>query len=178
MTFLYFAYGSNMLTARLKSRCDSASAVGNAYANNRMIQFSKLSCDGSGKATLRPAQGKRTPGVLFEIQDMERDALDCAEGFPNGYDRCDAFPVHRPDGQMAAAVTYLARSPEQGLSVFDWYLALVIAGAREHCLDDEYVEVLRKVACIPDPIVGREERRKALQALASAGYPDYRQLFS
>jgi len=178
MTFLYFAYGSNMLTARLKSRCDSASVVGIAYANNRMIQFSKLSCDGSGKATLRPAQGKRTPGVLFEIRSAQCDKLDHAEGFPNGYDRCDAFPVHRPDGQAVRAVTYLARSPEQGLSVFDWYLALVIAGAREHCLDDEHVEALQNVKCIPDPTDDRPARRKALKALDLAGYSDYRQLFA
>lgn len=30
MTFLYFAYGSNMLSARLKARCPSAKVIGKA----------------------------------------------------------------------------------------------------------------------------------------------------
>lgn len=32
MTFLYFAYGSNMLPARLQARCGSARVIGAATA--------------------------------------------------------------------------------------------------------------------------------------------------
>lgn len=68
MTFDYFAYGSNMLIERLWNRCLNPKEIGCAYADNRIIEFSKLSKkDGSGKATLRWQLGPRTPGVLFRI---------------------------------------------------------------------------------------------------------------
>ena len=51
-TFHYFAYGSNMLTARLKARCSGAELVGRAFADGWGIEFSKPGEDGSGKATL------------------------------------------------------------------------------------------------------------------------------
>ena len=178
LTFLYFAYGSNMLTARLKRRCDGADPVGIAYANDRMIEFSKLSCDGSGKATLRHAPGRRTPGVLFEIPSAQSDALDRAEGFPNGYDRRKAFPVFRSDGRKVRAVTYLAKLPEPSLDAYDWYLALVIAGALGHELDVEHVAALRSENWIPDPMVDRSSRCEAIRVLALAGHRDYRKLLT
>lgn len=178
MTFLYFAYGSNMLTARLQRRCDGADPVSIAYANDRMIEFSKLSNDESGKATLRYAPGRRTPGVLFEIPRAQRRALDRVEGYPGHYDRCSAFPVRRFDGQSVQVLTYLARSPVPNLNAYDWYLALVIAGALGHGLDAEHVADLKRENWIPDPIVNRPARCEAISVLASVGYRDYRQLLA
>ena len=176
--FLYFAYGSNMLTARLHRRCDGADPVGIAYANDRMIEFSKLSNDESGKATLRHSPGRRTPGMLFEIPITQRRALDRVEGYPDHYDRCNAFPVSRFDGKSVKAVTYLAKSPVPNLIAYDWYLALVIAGALEHGFDADHVADLKRENWIPDPIVNRPARCEAIRVLALAGYPDYRQLFA
>ena len=52
--FLCYAYGSNMLTERLKARCTSALPVGIAFRRGFAIAFSTRSVDGSGKATLLP----------------------------------------------------------------------------------------------------------------------------
>ena len=95
MTFCYFAYGSNMLTEWLqaRSRCPSARPIGCAIADGWGIEFSKPSKDSSGKATLSKKNGCQTAGVLFEIQEDERDRLDRVEGYPYGYDRCDVFSV-------------------------------------------------------------------------------------
>ena len=57
MTFLYFSYGSNMLTERLRARCPSANCIGIATATGYALEFSKSSVDGSGKATLRHLEG-------------------------------------------------------------------------------------------------------------------------
>ena len=43
MTFLYFAYGSNMLPARLLGRCLSAKVVGTGVARAWSLAFSKAS---------------------------------------------------------------------------------------------------------------------------------------
>ena len=88
MTFYYFAYGSNMLTTRLKPRCPGAKRVGRADADGAVIEFSKPSIDGSGKATLRQAAGSRTAGVLFEIPIAELAQLDSHEGVGSGYGTC------------------------------------------------------------------------------------------
>ena len=54
MTFLYFGYGSNMLTERLRARerCPSAKCIGIAEVTGYALEFSKPGEDGSGKATL------------------------------------------------------------------------------------------------------------------------------
>ncbi len=75
MTFHYFAYGSNMLPSRLLDRCPSAKPIGVALAANVGLEFSKMSKDGSGKATLAPLVGSTVPGVIFTIDTAERAAL-------------------------------------------------------------------------------------------------------
>lgn len=64
MTFLYFAYGSNMLPARLLGRCPSAKVVRTGVARAWSLAFSEASKDGSGKATLVIAVNWYRPGTL------------------------------------------------------------------------------------------------------------------
>lgn len=179
MNFLYFAYGSNMLPARLLARCPSARALGLAHAQDYDLAFSKKSKDGSGKATLVPAVNRITSGVLFEIALTERAALDRAEGAGQGYDRVDDFTVlldgnDRPSG----ATTYLAASHEMALRPYDWYLALIIAGAQYQGLGDLEIERLRQVAHVIDNDHDRQSRRDALSAFIASGIADYRTLWT
>lgn len=171
--FYYFAYGSNMLTTRLYRRCQGASLVGRANAYDHEIEFSKRSKDDSAKATLRPATGARTCGVLFKIPITELDRLDQCEGVNNGYKRCDAFPVRLLDDDgIVKAKTYLAESPDSSLRPYDWYIALVIAGASEHRMGDDYIRELRRVKSMPDPCPNRTTRIKAIDDLSKAEIPD------
>lgn len=167
-SFLYFAYGSNMLTARLARRCASAQAIGPACAVGHDIVFSKRSLDRSGKAMLRRGHAlQRHFGVLFEIATAELAALDQAEG--PGYERLERFPVvHAGSLRPDSAVTYRARDIDDGLKPYDWYLALVIQGAVEHGLPAAQIERLRQTACIRDPHPHRKGRQEALEALRAA----------
>ncbi|MDE0488299.1 MAG: gamma-glutamylcyclotransferase [Gammaproteobacteria bacterium] len=179
MTFYYFAYGSNMLTERLKARnrCPGATVCGCAFAEGAIIEFSKRSVDGSGKATLGRAVGQHTPGVLFKIPNSESYNLDRAEGAGNGYHRCEAFPVRRFGSEaLVEAVTYIAKSPKAHLKPYDWYLALVIAGAKQHSLGDDYIAKLRREPYTLDECSTRDTRKEAIVALRAAGFPDYREL--
>ncbi|WP_292364411.1 gamma-glutamylcyclotransferase family protein [Mesorhizobium sp.] len=136
-TFSYFGYGSNMLTARLQARCKSATPVCVAFAEGYRLSFSKPSFDGSGKGHLVRARKRiRQPGVLFEIDVKDRGELDDAEGIGKGYDRHDEFPVRRHDTkEIVNSTVYLATSPDPTCIPYDWYLALIVAGAREHRFD-------------------------------------------
>ena len=173
MHFYYFAYGSNMLTTRLCRRCRGVRLAARADAWDYEIEFSKLSKDDSGKATLRHRTCARTPGVLFKIPITELDRLDECEGVNNGYERCDAFPVRLlDDDRIVKAKTYLAESPDTGLKPYHWYIALVIAGASEHRIGFDYIADLWSVESTPDPVPNRKSRLKAINDLSRAKIPD------
>ncbi len=122
------------MTGRLtaSSRCPSARYSANAWADHFTIDFSKIGEDGSGKAALIPSRGKRAHGVIFEIDPGELEFLDRAEP---GYRREDGFEVTVADtGACKTVSTYIVLEECRNLDLkpFDWYLALVIAGAMEH----------------------------------------------
>lgn len=169
-TFLYFAYGSNMMTARLTDRCASAKPVGMAFAENHQLTFWKPSDDGSGKGHLIESEGTSQAGVLYEINVDDRAELDSFEGVGNGYRREDNFPVRRAsEGEVVNAVTYLATGPDEKRQPYDWYLALIVTGAREHGLGDHVIGQLISTPYNPDPMPKRKRRLQAIDLLARAG---------
>jgi Gamma-glutamyl cyclotransferase, AIG2-like len=175
MSFLYFAYGSNMLSERLAARCPSARPLGHAVARGFVLSFSKRSVDGSAKATLIASQdsARTVHGVLFELARGDLPGLDAVEGLGIGYDRDDAFPVMlATDGHEALASTYLApvRARDDGLVPYDWYLALTVAGALQHGLPDSHIAGLRAMRIVPDPDPGRATRLEALELLRRSGF--------
>ena len=179
MSLFYFAYGSNLLTKRLKKRCPGATPIKPAYADDWIVKFSKPSKDCSGKATLSPKNGSRTPGMLFEIPDSEVYCLDKAEGVGYGYERINTFYVRLAESsEIVPVATYLATHTKPDLKPYDWYLALVIAGALEHISDEDHHEMLRQVSYMRDPRCDRKERSKAKKVLTEAGYSDYRRLLN
>ncbi len=169
--FLYFAYGSNLLTPRLVARCPSAEPLGRASAPGHGFAFAKRSrVDGSGKATLVPGSaGETTPGLVWRIRSGELAGLDAVEGVGLGYDRLDGFPVQMEDGGLRSTLTYIATAPEPGLRPFDWYLALVVAGLGEHALPGGHAASLHD----PDPEPDRPTRIAAIEALTAAGHGDW-----
>lgn len=173
MTFLYFAYGSNMLPARLLGRCPSAKVVGTGVARAWSLTFSKASKDGSGKATLVAEPNSAVPGVIFDIALAERGQLDQHEGVGFGYRRDDAFAV---EGTTVPTSSYLGTLLDHTLRPFDWYLATVIAGAEYHGLETTHVEALRGTRFVEDTDLNRKTRAAAIQAMREHGIEDYRTL--
>ncbi len=167
-TFLYFAYGSNMLSRRLKARNRTPSArfIGTGFVEGHRLTFDKVSKDRAGnrsgkcniEATTNPAD--RVYGVLFNIPTAEETALDDAEGLGRGY-RKDKVRVLVPDG-ACAAVAYIADNTDPLLLPYDWYKAFVIAGAVEHALPEAYVQRLQAVVSQPDPDPVRRAKNEAV----------------
>lgn len=161
-TFLYFAYGSNMLTSRLTKRTPSAVCIGNGFVRSHRLTFDKVSKDGSGKAHIEHT-GKDTDrvyGVLFRISTNEKTDLDREEGRGKGY---KDYNVEVVTGETAIpAKTYAATEREAACRPYDWYKAIVIAGAVEHSLPAPYIEWLRTAHSIPDP---KPERRRENESL-------------
>ena len=141
------------------------------------LEFSKVSNDGSGKATLFRADYAVTPGALFEIAYSNLNALDRAEGVGVGYDRDDHFGVEiAGTGERVTATTYLANAIDRRLKPYDWYLALVIAGAHHHALSEQHLARLQAFDHWVDPREDRATRLDALAALQAHGFKGYQSL--
>lgn len=171
MSFQYSAYGSNMFSKWLQDRCPSAHPKAVACVDDRTLMFSKRSIDGSGKATISRAEGQHVFGVIFTLEERDRPALDNAEGAGKGYDRLEDFLVHEPSaGKPERVLTYIANAThiDSSLEPYDWYIALVLARAREHSLPAEYVSVLENVPPKLDPKPHRISRLIALRLLGTA----------
>ena len=155
-----------MLTARLRMRCPSACPISTAYAYNHGIAFCKQGLDGSGKASLSAIGNdiRGVQGVLYLIDLIERSKLDEAE---RNYDRNDDFEVYdQQTEEKVLASTYIAQDNacRADLLPFDWYVSLMVAGAREHGLDAEYIAILEATETRSDPDTVRSERMLRLIA--------------
>jgi AIG2-like family len=174
-TFKYFAYGSNMLIRRLRapSRCPSAEPIGVAVVSGYALEFSKRSRDGSGKATIvrSDKSEEHVFGVVFEVAISERAALDKAEGVGSGYKRIDGLLTRlQQDREILRAATYIATDLDRTLQPYDWYCALVIAGALQHKLPSEWIAILERVTSVPDPDAKRKNRTDAIALLQRSGF--------
>jgi gamma-glutamylcyclotransferase len=137
LSTLYFAYGSNLKAERMRERVPAARDHGRARLAGRHVRFDKPSKDGSGKANLAWAPGDAVWGFVYEIGDDDWISLD---GFEPRYRRI-AVEVDLVDLEATASVhTYSFDGAQQGLTPFDWYLALLVDGARAHGLPGDYVE--------------------------------------
>ena len=122
----YFAYGSNMLTARLRERVPSATAIGIGQLEGHALRWDKRSWrDGSGKcdAEFTGQQSDVVWGVVFEFVPEDKPALDQAEGLGNGY--MEKMVNILTEAGWLTAVTYLATDKDASLRPYHWYKALV-----------------------------------------------------
>lgn len=161
----YFAYGSNMLTARLGDRVSSAANPTPYALVAHQLRFHKRSVDGSGKCSLIDTGDPRdvVHGVIFDIEDRQIPDLDLHEGVGHGYRRCiRQLCLH---GTTHEVLMYVAEAgfTDDALVPYKWYLDLVVAGAEEHGLPRDYVAALRAVPYRQDPDPSRKTRQDALR---------------
>jgi gamma-glutamylcyclotransferase len=99
-------------------------------------------------------------GVLYEIPSTEKKKLDQAEGLGYGYDEKQ---VHVELGTIThKATAYYATNTDQSLQPFTWYKALVVAGAVQHGLPPNYIEMLRAAPAKQDTDAQRHAKHMAL----------------
>jgi gamma-glutamylcyclotransferase len=163
-----------MLPARLSARCPSARVVGVGSIAGYALDYSKRGRDGSGKATIVPAEpADRVHGVLYRLLADDIVLLDEFEGYRRGYDRLDEVPVEQAGASdVRTACTYIAEdgARDADLLPFDWYRALVIAGAVENGLPRPYTESTLVVTAVADLNERRQSQLEALRLLKDGGH--------
>lgn len=156
-TRLYFAYGSNMHEPRLRERVPSAEFVDIARLPGMMVVFQKHGRDDSAKCDLEPLDSATSWGVVYRIDVDDLPRLDEAEG--DGYRRESVVVATRDD--FLEAFTYRARKDHlTSARPFDWYVDLLVEGARDHDLPQMYIAGLEQTETQPDPDSERAERNR------------------
>ena len=137
----YFAFGSNMLKARLEERVSLVKSLGKATLKGYSFSYSKLSViDKSGKGNIHPNKKSNVEGVVFELTQSQIEKLDKYEGVPHHYLR-EIKTITFDNQQMIEAFIYIANAKkiDQGLRPTKEYLKRVLAGAHEHELSAHYI---------------------------------------
>ncbi|MGH8763363.1 MAG: gamma-glutamylcyclotransferase [Nitrosospira sp.] len=132
-----------MLSRRIQDAAPSAVAIDIGFVQGHTFTFGKVTRHSSGECDIEATgnQKNRVYGVLYKINVKDKPDLDEAEGLGT-FDEAN-IQVVTSTGNYAAA-TYVARYKEAAtFRPYQWYKALVIAGAVEHGLPNEYVEWLR-----------------------------------
>jgi len=146
MRVLYFAYGSNMSSERLRSRISFMQIISRALLKDWKVVFNKRSNDGSGKANLVESPGAVTWGVLYEIDVQDLDTLDKIEA---GYEHT-TVRIWTPDGNVVEAVTYISENLTDDPRAYKWYKELILSGARENNLPQDYIAYLEELPVKPN----------------------------
>ncbi|MAS08978.1 gamma-glutamylcyclotransferase family protein [Salinisphaera sp.] len=151
----YFAYGSNMLTARLAERVPTVRPVGRGWLVGHQLHFHLSGSDESGKCNVLHTGDDRdvVHGAVYELDAERLDRLHAAEGPPYAFLELE---IGTPEGPLRAA-TYRGRAEylDDRLVPFDWYCDFVVHGAREHGLPADYVAALEAVVPRADPDTAR-----------------------
>lgn len=168
-TIILFAYGSNMLTGRIRTRCPRAIPLGAAELRGYELRWHKRGRDESGKCDIRRMNDAPSVvhGVLYELPLGEKAVLDRVEGLGHGYDETNAEVLFK-GGHLVAAM-YQATDIDPSLKPYSWYKAFVVAGAKQHSLPREYVGQLVATDAVEDPNRERHDRNRQLLAASVSG---------
>ena len=142
---MYFAYGANMSSERLRSHVCCARAIGRAKLLNQRMVCNKKGEDGSGKANLIESPGDVVWGVLYEVDSAELHKLDRAEG---GYNRMSTQSMTEGDNPIDVDV-YVSTKLTADPIPYTWYKDIILCGAREHELPTGYLQYLEQLPSKP-----------------------------
>ena len=133
----YFAYGSNMVVSQMAERCPGAKLSGIARLENHMFLINER-----GVATIVPKQGSNVYGLIWDITEECKEALDKWEGVSKGHYYENYVLVDSQEGEKIRCLAYIATNSKPGVSR-PGYIEKIVAAAEEQGLPGAYVEYLR-----------------------------------
>lgn len=146
---LYFAYGANMADAELDSFVPRRRFLGPACLRGFRLAFRRRSMRwGGGAADILESPGDEVWGALFELPDGALDALDAKEGKGVAYRRRQVKVTLEGGNRTAVAYEVIAKEPADVSPTPD-YSALLLGGARERGLPEDYVTDLQRRLPVP-----------------------------
>ncbi|XP_022204592.2 gamma-glutamylcyclotransferase isoform X2 [Nilaparvata lugens] len=155
-TFLYFAYGSNLLQQRIHIANPTAIFKTIAKLQDFRLDFNYYSERWKGSAATIVADSKsHVWGIVYEIDNKDQPNLDRQEGVAEGVYRVIKVDVESPLGKSFTCRSYqLTDQPpplKNGESLpssrfpSKIYLNTIIAGAIENKIPADYIDYLKKI---------------------------------
>ncbi|XP_047531034.1 gamma-glutamylcyclotransferase-like [Vanessa atalanta] len=155
-TFLYFAYGSNLLKKRIRINNPTAEFIGTGKLDNHQLDFIKYSDHWRGaSATIIPTNNKHVWGAIWRLHVKDMSALDRQEGVETNWYFAKAVEVLTPDGAKVKCRTYQQtinpplRGPHEELPLdrrpSSTYLDCIVNGAMDCNLPQDYITELKKI---------------------------------
>ncbi|XP_066244821.1 gamma-glutamylcyclotransferase-like [Euwallacea similis] len=153
--FLYFAYGSNLLSHRIHINNPSAERAGIGCLTDYQISFVTFSKRWKGaSATIVPKKSGEVWGALWYVQNQDLENLDRQEGVHNNIYKPLQVDILLPDGKTVNARTYqqIAEAPGGELSELPQdcrpsvaYWKTIVKGAEETGLPKQYLDFLHQI---------------------------------
>ena len=136
----YFAYGSNLVLARMRERVPSAHPLGAARLSGMCLTLDKRGSDGSGKANLTPDDAGHVWGVVYALDPEHWPLLDACEP------RYERIVVEVVLGdEPVRAHTYTSDWRTDRPVARSWYKQLIVEGARAHALPEAWIRALERL---------------------------------
>ena len=143
---LYFGFGSNLKRLRLQINCPSAQFLCKAELKDYKLVFAGSSKFwGGGTATIRPSPGDRVWGAVWELDPKDLPSLDIQEGAHLGIYEKMSVTVTSDEGDSKVVDTYARPENIEVTPPSPQYLKVVLEGATECGLPQNYIEELKKI---------------------------------
>lgn len=159
MAFFYFAYGSNMSLGQMRERCPDCDRIGIGHLPGHRLVFPRFSQNRQcGVAGLQPHVDQAVWGVIYRLSPADRDRLDRFEGYHperhpdhNNYNRI-AVTIHATEPHVSRVTCFTYAATHQGghFPPSGAYHSLMLDGARENVLPDDYVIWLEGIAILDE----------------------------
>lgn len=143
-TLWYFAYGSNLHDAIFRERRKMAALEARCgWLDGFRLCFNLPVGPGErGVANVEPAPGDAICGALYLLSADDCARLDRSEGVHRGAYQRIAIEVRLDDGGRCRAFTYRSTWTRDGRKPSARYLGLIVEGARQRGLPEEWIRWL------------------------------------
>ena len=145
----YFAYGSNLSKERMQKRTGPIRAAHVAQLKGYRLAFNNTDTDGiETYANVVSTSGGVVWGVAYWCSPEALAALDRYERVGDGCYSREVVEIETADGECLQADVYIGGQPftiAEGRPN-DWYLQIILTGAREHGLPAEYIRAIESLA--------------------------------
>ena len=129
----------------MHQRCPSSNFLKRAFLFGYKLVFDGYSSNWKGPvANVIKSPNEMVWGGIFEINGDNLAALDCHEGYPESYNRRHVT-VKDDEGNEIKAVLYYRALRDLGKPSRD-YLDIIIRGARDFGLPEEYINKLSELS--------------------------------
>ena len=137
----YFAYGSNLSRQQKSDRTGPIREERLVSLMGYRIAFNKRGKDRRGKANIVPDANDSVWGIVYRCSPTALDEMDVREGVPHGHYRRESVCVCSESGDELQAIAYIAGDSfiDDSLRPDECYLEIILQGAREHRLPEDYI---------------------------------------